>query len=86
MKRAVALGLTHDLIQGVAFFKRSLGEQCLVDQVIQDALLIFSGVPLAMLGGVSLGRLILPRVSRQFFIKLVLGMLALFGLQFVSFP
>ena len=41
---------------------------------------------LAMLGGVSLGRLILPRVSRQFFIKLVLGMLALFGLQFVSFP
>ena len=40
---------------------------------------------LAMLGGVYLGRLVLPRVSRQLFIKLVLGMLALFGIQFVSF-
>ena len=41
---------------------------------------------LAMLGGVYLGRLILPRVSRQLFLKLVLGMLALFGLQCVAFP
>jgi uncharacterized membrane protein YfcA len=40
---------------------------------------------LAMLGGVYLGRLVLPRVSRPLFIKLVLGMLALFGLQFVAF-
>jgi uncharacterized membrane protein YfcA len=40
---------------------------------------------LAMLGGVYLGRLVLPHVSRPLFLKLVLGMLALFGIHFVSF-
>jgi hypothetical protein len=38
---------------------------------------------MAMLGGVYLGRLILPRVSRELFVKLVLGMLVLFGVQFL---
>ena len=38
---------------------------------------------LAMLAGVYLGRLLLPYVSRELFVKLVLGMLVVFGIQFM---
>ena len=40
-------------------------------------------IGMAMLVGVYLGRLILPRVSRELFVKLVLGMLIIFGVQFL---
>jgi hypothetical protein len=38
---------------------------------------------LAMSSGVYLGRVILPHVSRELFVRLVLGMLVLFGIQFL---
>jgi uncharacterized membrane protein YfcA len=38
---------------------------------------------LAMSSGVYLGRVILPHVSLELFVKLVLGMLVLFGVQFL---
>ena len=38
---------------------------------------------LAMLIGVYAGRLVLPHISQAFFRRLVLGMLVLFGLQFL---
>ena len=37
----------------------------------------------AMIAGVYLGRAILPRVSRELFVKLVLSILVLFGVQFL---
>ena len=37
----------------------------------------------AMLAGVYLGRLILPRLSRDLFVRLVLIMLLLFGVKFL---
>lgn len=40
-------------------------------------------IGIGMLVGVYVGRCILPRVSRQLFVRLVLGMLILFGIQFL---
>jgi uncharacterized membrane protein YfcA len=37
----------------------------------------------AMLAGVYLGHLLLPRISRELFRRLVLGMLLIFGVQFL---
>jgi uncharacterized membrane protein YfcA len=38
---------------------------------------------IAMLAGVYLGRLILPRISQAVFVKLVLLVLVLFGVKFL---
>ena len=38
---------------------------------------------LAMIAGVYAGRLILPRISRERFVHLVLAMLVLFGMKFL---
>ena len=49
----------------------------------QEGLGLAIALGLGMSVGVYLGRLILPRVGRGLFVKLVLGMIVLFGLQFL---
>ena len=50
---------------------------------IDDRLALAVAMGLAMLVGVYVGRLALPYISREFFRRLVLGMLVLFGVQFL---
>ena len=50
---------------------------------VDDRLTLAVAMGLAMLVGVYVGRLVLPHVSRAFFRRLVLGMLVLFGVQFL---
>lgn len=50
---------------------------------VGDRLALAVAMGLAMLVGVYAGRLVLPHISRAFFRRLVLGMLVLFGLQFL---
>ena len=50
---------------------------------VDDRLTLAVAMGLAMLVGVYVGRLALPHISREFFRRLVLGMLVLFGLQFL---
>ncbi len=50
---------------------------------IADRLALAVAMGLAMLVGVYTGRLVLPHVSQVFFRRLVLGMLVLFGVQFL---
>ena len=51
---------------------------------VDDRLALAVAMGLAMLAGVYVGRLALPRISREFFRRLVLGMLVLFGIQFLA--
>jgi len=51
--------------------------------LLRESLGLAAAIGVMMLGGVYLGRLILPHVSRALFVKLVLGMLVLFGVQFL---
>ncbi len=48
-----------------------------------DSLGVGLAIGLAMIGGVYVGRLILPRISRERFVHLVLVMLVLFGVKFL---
>ncbi|ETW94289.1 MAG: hypothetical protein ETSY1_35540 [Candidatus Entotheonella factor] len=48
-----------------------------------DSLGLGLAMGLAMIGGVYVGRLILPRISRERFVHLVLAMLVLFGVKFL---
>ena len=50
---------------------------------VADRLALAAGMGLAMLAGVYAGRRVLPHVSLELFRRLVLGMLVLFGLQFL---
>ncbi|ETX05419.1 MAG: hypothetical protein ETSY2_23065 [Candidatus Entotheonella gemina] len=50
-----------------------------------DSLGLGLAMGLAMIGGVYAGRLILPRISRERFVHLVLAMLVLFGVKFLIF-
>jgi uncharacterized membrane protein YfcA len=50
---------------------------------VEDRLALAAAMGLAMLGGVYIGRLVLPHISQEFFRRLVLGMLVLFGVQFL---
>lgn len=50
---------------------------------IGDRLALAAAMGVAMLVGVYAGRLVLPHISQAFFRRLVLGMLVLFGLQFL---
>ena len=50
---------------------------------VGDRLALAVAMGLAMLVGVYAGRLVLPHISQAFFRRLVLGMLVLFGLQFL---
>ena len=50
---------------------------------VADRLALAAGMGLAMLAGVYAGRRVLPHVSLKLFRRLVLGMLVLFGLQFL---
>ena len=50
---------------------------------VGDRLALAVAMGLAMLVGVYVGRLVLPHISREFFRRLVLGMLVLFGVQFL---
>lgn len=50
---------------------------------VGDRLALAVAMGLAMLVGVYVGRLALPHISREFFRRLVLGMLVLFGIQFL---
>ncbi len=50
---------------------------------VADRLALAVGMGVAMLVGVYVGRLVLPHISRAFFRRLVLGMLVLFGIQFL---
>ena len=51
---------------------------------VDDRLALAVAMGVAMLGGVYVGRRVLQHVSRQFFRLLVLGMLVLFGVQFLA--
>lgn len=51
---------------------------------VGDRLALAIAMGLAMLVGVYVGRLALPHISREFFRRLVLGMLVLFGVQFLA--
>lgn len=51
---------------------------------VDDRLALAIAMGVAMLGGVYLGRRVLPYISREFFRRLVLGMLVLFGVQFLA--
>ena len=51
---------------------------------VDDRLALAVAMGVAMLGGVYLGRRVLPHISREFFRRLVLGMLVLFGVQFLA--
>ncbi len=48
-----------------------------------DRLALAVAMGLAILIGVYAGRLVLPHISQAFFRRLVLGMLVLFGIQFL---
>jgi uncharacterized membrane protein YfcA len=48
-----------------------------------DSLGLGCAMGLAMIAGVYVGRLILPRISRERFVHLVLAMLILFGIKFI---
>lgn len=48
-----------------------------------DSLGLGVAMGLSMIGGVYVGRLILPRISRERFVHLVLAMLVLFGVKFL---
>lgn len=48
-----------------------------------DSLSVGVAIGLAMIVGVYVGRLILPRISRERFVHLVLAMLVLFGMKFL---
>ncbi len=48
-----------------------------------DTLSLGLAMGLAMIAGVYVGRLILPRISRERFVHLVLGMLVVFGAKFL---
>ena len=50
---------------------------------VDDRLALAVAMGVTMLGGVYLGRRVLPHISREFFRRLVLGMLVLFGVQFL---
>lgn len=50
---------------------------------VDDRLVLAAAMGLAMLAGVYAGRQVLPYISRELFRRLVLGMLVLFGLQFL---
>ena len=50
---------------------------------VADRLALAAGMGLAMVAGVYAGRRVLPHVSLELFRRLVLGMLVLFGLQFL---
>ena len=50
---------------------------------VDDRLLLAAGMGIAMLAGVYAGRRVLPYISRELFRHLVLGLLVLFGLQFL---
>lgn len=50
---------------------------------IGDRLALAAAMGVAMLVGVYAGRLVLPHISQAFFRRLVLGMLVLFGFQFL---
>lgn len=50
---------------------------------IEDRLALAAGMGLAMLAGVYAGRRVLSHISGELFRRLVLGMLVLFGLQFL---
>ena len=50
---------------------------------VDDRLALSVAMGVAMLGGVYVGRRVLPHISREFFRRLVLGMLVLFGVQFL---
>ncbi len=49
----------------------------------EDSLRLAIMMGMAMIAGVYLGRLILPRISREVFVRLVLIMLLLFGVKFL---
>ncbi len=49
----------------------------------EPALILAAALGLAMAVGVYLGRGVLPHVSRELFVKLVLGMLVVFGVHFL---
>lgn len=51
--------------------------------LVGESLLLAAVLGLAMFVGVYAGRVILPHVSRERFVQLVLGMLVLFGVQFL---
>jgi uncharacterized membrane protein YfcA len=48
-----------------------------------DSLALGCAMGLAMIAGVYVGRLILPRLSRERFVHLVLAILILFGMKFL---
>jgi uncharacterized protein len=51
--------------------------------LVSDSLGLAGAIGLAMIVGVEVGRRILPHLSREVFVKLVLGMLILFGVKFL---
>jgi uncharacterized membrane protein YfcA len=53
------------------------------ERLTADGLGLGVAMGLAMLVGVYLGRLILPRISQAVFVKLVLLVLVLFGVKFL---